>query len=101
MIEVREARLPANETAPGGLWVEYLLWSNDEMDARYGFRIPGRQHRLPNSPARIARLHDGRPPPVSKCGFAEVDPYPESEIPDAYRPNALFIELVLKPESAT
>ncbi len=175
MIEVREARLPGDEAMLGGLWVEYLRWANDEMAARYGFRIhqpeaavaqdlaridkflpPSGQllvavddagsvfgvgclQRLGPAMAEIKRMYvspsrrgggAGRalltelirraaaggyrtvrldsPDFMTAAhglyrslGFAEVEPYPESEIPDAYKPHALFMELVLQPESAT
>jgi GNAT superfamily N-acetyltransferase len=38
--EIREANLPRELDAVGRLWLEYLTWGNDELESRYGFRLP-------------------------------------------------------------
>lgn len=40
MSEIREADLPHDLQAIRGLWLEYLTWGNDELEARHGFRLP-------------------------------------------------------------
>jgi GNAT superfamily N-acetyltransferase len=35
-VDVREARFPEDREAVRKLWLEYLTWGNDEMQARYG-----------------------------------------------------------------
>jgi GNAT superfamily N-acetyltransferase len=40
---VRDARLPEELAAVERLWLEYLSWGNDEMEARHGFRLPVRE----------------------------------------------------------
>jgi GNAT superfamily N-acetyltransferase len=40
MSDVREAVLPDDLEAVRSLWLDYLTWGNDELDARYGFRLP-------------------------------------------------------------
>lgn len=42
-VEVRDADLPGDRDAVGRLWLEYLSWGNDEMEARHGFRLPVRE----------------------------------------------------------
>ena len=39
---VRTARIPDDLDAIERLWLEYLTWGNDEMEARHGFRLPVR-----------------------------------------------------------
>jgi GNAT superfamily N-acetyltransferase len=41
--DLREAALPADVAAIERLWLEYLTWGNDEMEARHGFRLPVRE----------------------------------------------------------
>ena len=38
--EIRDADLPVDTDAVTGLWLEYLNWGNDGLDANYGFRLP-------------------------------------------------------------
>lgn len=40
MAEVREADIPGDLEAVRRLWLDYLTWGNDEMEARYAFRLP-------------------------------------------------------------
>jgi GNAT superfamily N-acetyltransferase len=40
MIEIRQADLPANVDDVRRLWLDYLLWGNDELERRHGFRLP-------------------------------------------------------------
>jgi GNAT superfamily N-acetyltransferase len=42
-VEIRAADLPRDRTAVERLWLEYLSWGNDEMEARHGFRLPVRE----------------------------------------------------------
>ena len=39
---IRDARLPHDLAAIERLWLEYLTWGNDEMEARHGLRLPVR-----------------------------------------------------------
>src|SRR5437867_1488415 len=39
-VDVRPADLRTDRAAVRSLWLEYLRWGNDEMDARHGFRLP-------------------------------------------------------------
>jgi len=43
MAEIREADLPADLEAVEQLWLDYLTWGNDELESRYGFRLPERE----------------------------------------------------------
>ncbi len=36
--DIREAKLAEDLVAMEGLWLEYLTWATDEVEARYGFR---------------------------------------------------------------
>ncbi|WP_345205113.1 GNAT family N-acetyltransferase [Fodinibacter luteus] len=40
MVRIREAELPVDVDAIGRLWLDYLNWGNDGLDARFGFRLP-------------------------------------------------------------
>jgi GNAT superfamily N-acetyltransferase len=40
MADIREADLPRDLDAVERLWLEYLSWGNDELESRYGFRLP-------------------------------------------------------------
>ena len=40
MVDIREASLPADRDAVGRLWLAYLRWGNEEMQARHGFHLP-------------------------------------------------------------
>jgi GNAT superfamily N-acetyltransferase len=43
MAQIREVNLPRDLDAVGRLWLEYLTWGNDGLEARYGFRLPVRE----------------------------------------------------------
>lgn len=167
MVDIREADLPRDLDAVEQLWLAYLNWGNDELEARYGFRLPVREaverdvasigkfqppegrlalafagalavgtaaiqsispgtaeikrmwvdpgHRgagtgraiLANliAAARAAgyeRIRLDSPDFMSTAhrlyrssGFIDIEPYPESEIPDHYRSHWVFMELPL------
>jgi hypothetical protein len=40
MIEIRDAELPGDIDDVERLWLDYLLWGNDELESRQGFRLP-------------------------------------------------------------
>ena len=40
MVEIRNADLARDLPAVRSLWLDYLTWGNDEMEARHGFRLP-------------------------------------------------------------
>ncbi len=40
MADVRDAVVPRDLEAVRGLWLDYLTWGNDELEARHGFRLP-------------------------------------------------------------
>jgi GNAT superfamily N-acetyltransferase len=40
MADVRDALLPRDLDSVRGLWLDYLTWGNDELEARHGFRLP-------------------------------------------------------------
>lgn len=40
MADVRDVVLPRDLEAVRGLWLDYLIWGNDELEARHGFRLP-------------------------------------------------------------
>jgi GNAT superfamily N-acetyltransferase len=40
MAEIREADVPGDLGAVRRLWLDYLTWGNDELEARYAFRLP-------------------------------------------------------------
>jgi GNAT superfamily N-acetyltransferase len=40
MAVVRAAQLPNDTEAVRRLWLAYLTWGNDELEARHGFRLP-------------------------------------------------------------
>ena len=41
--DVRDAQLPSDLAAVERLWLAYLTWGNDELEARHGFRLPVRE----------------------------------------------------------
>src|SRR4051795_3341525 len=43
IVKVRDAELPRDRDAVERLWLAYLTWGNDEMEARHGFRLPVRE----------------------------------------------------------
>jgi GNAT superfamily N-acetyltransferase len=40
MVAVRGAEFPKDRDAVAELWLAYLSWGNDELESRYGFRLP-------------------------------------------------------------
>lgn len=40
MPDIRDADLPGDLPRVRALWLEYLGWGNDELEARFGFRMP-------------------------------------------------------------
>ncbi|MBI3746744.1 MAG: GNAT family N-acetyltransferase [Chloroflexi bacterium] len=40
MLDIRNAVLPVDLPQVRALWLEYLRWGNDELEARFGFRMP-------------------------------------------------------------
>jgi GNAT superfamily N-acetyltransferase len=40
MADVRDAQLPRDRDAVARFWLAYLSWGNDELERRYGFRLP-------------------------------------------------------------
>jgi GNAT superfamily N-acetyltransferase len=40
---IRDARIPQDVESIERLWLEYLTWGNDELEARHGFRLPVRE----------------------------------------------------------
>jgi len=38
MAAIRDAEVPRDLDAVERLWLEYLSWGNDGLEARYGFR---------------------------------------------------------------
>jgi GNAT superfamily N-acetyltransferase len=167
MAEIREADVPRSLDDVRRLWLEYLIWGNDGLESRYGFRLPvgeaverdlatiekfqppdGRlllafegdtavgtacMRRIGSDTAEIKRMYVqpahrrggmGRalldrlieaartagyervrldsPDFMTAAhgqyrsgGFVEIGPYPESEIPDAYKPHWVFMERTL------
>jgi len=61
MAELRDAVLPRDLEAVRRLWLDYLTWGNDELEARHGFRLPV-QEAVDNDVAAIAKFQppDGR-----------------------------------------
>jgi len=167
MAEIRDAVLPRDLDAVGRLWLEYLTWGNDQLESRYGFRLPV-QEAVEHDLATVAKFRppDGRlllafggdVPVGTACmrrigpetaeikrmyvqpshrragvgramldhliaaartagyervcldspdfmtaahslyranGFADIGPYPESEIPDEYKSHWVFMERTL------
>jgi GNAT superfamily N-acetyltransferase len=43
MAVVRDADLPHDLEIVRQLWLDYLTWGNDELEARHGFRLPVRE----------------------------------------------------------
>jgi GNAT superfamily N-acetyltransferase len=167
MPEIRTADIPHDLAHVRRLWLDYLLWGNDELEARHGFRLPvedavdhdvatiekfeppngllllasedvdvfgtGALKRIGSETAEIKRMWvdpSRRGNGVGRAmldrlvsaaresayrrirldspdfmvaahalyrssGFVQIGPYPESEIPDEYKPHWLFMERVL------
>jgi GNAT superfamily N-acetyltransferase len=166
-LELRPADRSRDLGAVERLWLAYLGWGNDELEARYGFRLPVDEavqrdlsslakfqppdgalllvlqageavgtasmqrigpetaeiKRMYVEPARrggghgramlneLIRLAEGAgyerirldsPDFMTaahglyrSCGFSDIAPYPESEIPDRYKAHWVFMELAL------
>lgn len=43
LFALRDALVPADLASIERLWLEYLTWGNDELEARRGFRLPVRE----------------------------------------------------------
>lgn len=61
MADVRDADLPPDLETVRALWLEYLTWGKDELEAMHGFRLPV-QETVENDVATIAKFQppDGR-----------------------------------------
>jgi GNAT superfamily N-acetyltransferase len=61
MADVRDALLPHDLDAVRSLWLDYLTWGNDELEARHGFRLPV-QEAVEHDIATIGKFQppDGR-----------------------------------------
>jgi GNAT superfamily N-acetyltransferase len=61
MADLRDASLPRDLEVVGRLWLDYLTWGNDELESRYGFRLPVRE-AVEHDLATIAKFQppDGR-----------------------------------------
>jgi GNAT superfamily N-acetyltransferase len=59
--EIREADLPGDGEAVARLWLAYLMWGNDGLESRYGFRLPV-QEAVEHDLGSIAKFQppDGR-----------------------------------------
>lgn len=40
VFDIRQAEFPGDLAAVERLWIAYLSWGNDELEGRYGFRLP-------------------------------------------------------------
>ena len=93
MAEVREANVPGDVEAVRRLWLDYLTWGNDEMEARYAFRLPV-EETVAQDLGSIAKFQppDGRLLLAFEngvaIGTASMRRIPESEIPDEHTKNA-------------
>jgi hypothetical protein len=119
IVDVRDAELPRDRDAVERLWLAYLSWGNDEMEARHGFRLPVREAverdlgtievpaarranrtRLLRTPRLRHRLPPLDSPDFMSAahamyrgrGFVDIEPYAESEIPDEYKSHWVFME---------
>lgn len=174
MTEIRQADLSREREDVRRLWLEYLTWGNDGLEARFGFRLPvtetvehdlaaaakfappdgrlllafqdgaavgiGCMRRIGPDTAEIKRMYvqpECRGTGLGRslldhllaaagdagyvrvrldspefmtaahglyrsCGFAEIGPYPESEIPDQYKSHWVFMERALtRPRSTS
>jgi len=71
MYEIREADLTRDLQAIRSLWLEYLTWGNDEMEAKHGFRLPVHE-TVERDLANIAKFQ----PPSGRILLAYVDNVP-------------------------
>jgi putative acetyltransferase len=56
MAEIRSADLSRDLETVGRLWLDYLTWGNDELESRYGFRLPV-QEAVEYDLATIGKFH--------------------------------------------
>ncbi len=168
MNEIRDADLNQDLQTIRSLWLDYLTWGNDELEAKHGFRLPvyeagerdlaniakfqppdGRillafvqnvavgiacMQRIGPTTAEVKRMYvrpSNRREGLGRAlltrlieaaraagygsirldspdfmtaahalyrssGFADIESYPESEIPDAYKRYWVFMELILR-----
>ena len=68
-VAIRDADLPGDRDAVEQLWLEYLSWGNDELESRYGFRLPVRE----TIDADLAAI-DKYQPPVGRLLLAVDGP---------------------------
>jgi GNAT superfamily N-acetyltransferase len=61
-LEIRDAVMPKDQEAIGRLWLEYLTWGNDEMQARHGVHPHSPREAVAQDLAAIAKFlpPDGR-----------------------------------------
>jgi GNAT superfamily N-acetyltransferase len=61
MATVRDARIPEDLEDVARLWFAYLSWGNDELESRFGFRLPV-QEAVDQDIANVAKFQppDGR-----------------------------------------
>jgi GNAT superfamily N-acetyltransferase len=168
MAAVRDASMPRDREDVARLWLAYLSWGNDELEKRYGFRLPVQEavdrdlteiekfeppdgrlllsvdgeetfgtaamRRIGPGAAEIKRMYvdpSRRRAGVGRAmldaliaaageggyerlrldspdfmtaahglyrseGFREIEPYPESEIPDEFKSHWIFMEKQLR-----
>jgi len=60
----------------------------------------GYRRRVPVDPARQSGFMTAAHDLYRSAGFTDIEPYPESEIPDAYKPHWVFMERSLRPETS-
>jgi GNAT superfamily N-acetyltransferase len=168
MNDIRDADLNRDLETIRNLWLDYLAWGNDELEARHGFQLPVHEmverdlaniakfqppsgriflafaqnvavgiaclQRIGPTTAEVKRMYVR---PASRrqglgrallerlieaaraagygsirldspdfltaahalyrsSGFADIEPYPESEVPDEYKGFCVFMELILR-----
>lgn len=65
MPDVRDAKLPEDRESVERLWLAYLGWGNDGLEARYGFRLPV-QEAVERDLAAVAKFQ----PPAGRLVLA-------------------------------
>lgn len=68
MSDIRNVDLARDQRAIRDLWLDYLTWGNDEMEARHGFRLPVHE-AVERDMANIAKFQ----PPDGAILLAFVD----------------------------
>jgi len=68
VVEIRDAELPVDVDTVGRLWLDYLNWGNDGLDAKFGFRLPV-QEFVERDLASIEKFH----PPEGRLLLALED----------------------------